>query len=75
MRLLLSLVLILTGLALLGLVAAMLIDLGRVMAPFGGIPWSSDLLEQNLGWVVAALAGAVLLLAGCVLLLRRPYKP
>ncbi|HMC92741.1 MAG TPA: hypothetical protein VKI45_09800 [Allosphingosinicella sp.] len=75
MRLLLALLAILGGLALLALVAAMLMDMARVMAPFGGIPWSWDLLEQNPGWAAFALAGVVLLLAGCVLLVRRPRDP
>jgi TRAP-type C4-dicarboxylate transport system permease small subunit len=75
MRLLLSLLAILCGLALLALTATTLMDLARVMAPFGGIPWSWELLEQNPGWAASALAGAMLLLAGCVLLLRRPHGP
>ena len=72
MRPFLALLAIVSGLALLALVAATLIDLARVMARFGGVPWSWGLLEQNLGWAAAALAGALLLLGGCVLLLRRP---
>jgi hypothetical protein len=75
MRRLLSLLAILCGFALLALVAGMLMELARAMAPFGGIPWTWDLLERNLGWAVAALAGAMLLLGGCVLLLRRPDEP
>jgi hypothetical protein len=75
MRLPLSLLAILCGFALLALVAGMLMELARAMAPFGGIPWSWDLLEGNLGWAVAALAGAMLLLAGLVLLIGRPDEP
>lgn len=62
---------ILSGFALLAVMAAMLMDVARVMDRFGGVPWSWALLEQNPGWAAAALAGLLLLLGGCVLLLRR----
>jgi hypothetical protein len=56
------------GLALLARIAATLVHMATVMAPFGGIPWSWDLLRLNPVPVVEALFGALLTVAGITLL-------
>jgi hypothetical protein len=57
------------GLALLTRVAATLVHMATVMAPFGGIPWSWDLLRINPVPVAEALSGALLAVAGITLLM------
>ena len=58
------------GLILLIDVGAMLVEFARVLRPFGGIRWSWDLLSNNPRWAGKAVAGALLLSGGLILLVR-----
>lgn len=51
---------LIVGMALLADVGAVLAEFARVAAPFGGIPWSWNLLIINIRWVAMAMVGVLL---------------